>query len=73
MLISDLKKLKDKFKVGDVVIVPKELAELTHEERGSQIAEVSGIYPHLFNVKYGIGFEQSIKYVDANKVVKIMI
>lgn len=66
----DIEKLRNKFKVGDVIIIPKELAELTHEEYGSQIAEVVGLYRNFFNVKYlDLPFEQSIQYKDGNKIV----
>lgn len=57
-----------KIRIGDIVIIPAELAELTHEEKGTQIAEVVGLYNHFFNVKYEIGFQQSILWKDVNKV-----
>ena len=53
----------NKINIGDIVIISSELAGLTHEEKGKQIAEVVGIYPHFFNVKYEIGFQQSIQSI----------
>ena len=66
-------RFKKKFKVGDIVIVPKELAELTHEKKGSQLAEVVELSRHIFDVKYlEAGFRQSIQYKDAGKINKIL-
>lgn len=63
----------EKFQVGDVVVIPKELAMLTHEEKSSQIAEVVGLYKRFFNIKYlDLPYEQSIQYKDADKVHKLL-
>ena len=57
-----------KFKIGDIVRVPASIAGLTHDKAIPQIAEVVGLYPHFFNVKYDEGWEQSIRYADAGLV-----
>ena len=73
MTRKDIELFKNKFKVGDIVVVPKELAELTHEEKGSQIAEVVGLYRNFFNVKYlDLPYQQSIQYKDGGHVRKLM-
>lgn len=70
MTYNDVNQFKNKFEVGDIVLIPASLAELTHfSEPGSQIAEVVGLYRHVFNVKYpNLPYEQSIQYKDAGKV-----
>lgn len=73
MMLKEIEELKTKFRVGDVVIVPKEIAELTHEEHGSQIAEVVGLYRRFFNVKYELGFQQSIQWKDAESVARVTV
>lgn len=71
MTKRDIEKFKNKFNVGDIVSIPDELAYLTHEEHGDQIAEVTGLYRNFFNVKYfDLPFEQSIQYKDGSKVHK---
>lgn len=73
MTNKDVEKFMYKFQLGDIVVIPKELAELTHEEKGSQIAEVVGFYRRFFNVKYlDLPFEQSIQYKDAGFVNKLL-
>ncbi len=72
MTIRDIEMFRTKFNVGDIVIVDNELAELTHEQKGSQIAEVVGKYRRFFNVKYDQGFQQSILYQDGGKVHKFL-
>ena len=74
MTRTDIELFKNKFKVGDIVIVPSTLAELTHEEKGSQLAEVVGLYRNFFNVKYqNLPFEQSIQYKDGGHVNKLTV
>ena len=71
MTKKDIEKFKNKFVVGDIVVVPKELAHLTHVEDKEQLAEVVG----FFNVKYldeSLGYEQSIQYKDAGSVRKLV-
>lgn len=71
MTQKDIELFKNKFKVGDIVSIPDELASLTHEIHGDQIAEVVGLYRHFFNVKYlDLPYEQSIQYKDGNKIHK---
>ena len=73
MTRTDIKTFMNKFKVGDIVVIPKELAELTHEEKGTQIAEVVGLYRNFFNIKYpDLPFQQSIQYKDGGKVNKLV-
>lgn len=73
MTRTDIEIFKNKFKVGDMVIIPGRLAELTHfEEKGIQIAEVVGLYRNFFNVKYlDLPFQQSIQYKDGGHVKKV--
>ena len=59
--------METNFKVGDIVSVPTRLAHLSHPETiKDQIGEVVAFYPNFFNVKYKEGYQQSIKYTDAN-------
>lgn len=74
MTKRDIEKFKNKFNVGDIVSIPDELAYLTHEEHGDQIAEVTGLYRNFFNVKYfDLPFEQSIQYKDGGHISKVTI
>ena len=70
MTYIEIEKLKNKFKLGDTVTVPASLASLTHAAEIPQTAEVVGLYPHFFNVKYAEGWEQSIQYRDAGIVAR---
>jgi len=63
----------NKLRIGDMVVVAADLAYLTHDSRKSQIAEVVGIYPHFFNVKYEEGYQQSIQYKDISQISKLSI
>ena len=61
--------MKTNIKIGDIVIVPKELSGLTHDKKESMLAEVVGIYRNFFNVRYeNSTWEQSIKWCDVNKL-----
>ena len=71
MTILDIYKLKSKFRVGDMVVVPGNITHLTHESTEPQIAEVTGLFPNFFDIQYKEGFKQSIQYVDANKIAKV--
>ena len=66
----NIEEFKKKFKLGDTVTVPASLASLTHEAETPQTAEIVGLYPHFFNVKYAEGWEQSIQYRDAGIVAR---
>lgn len=68
LTIYNIEKLKRKFKVGDQVIVPRRIAHLTHKSQEPQKAEVVGLYPNFFDVKYKEGYLQSIQYVDGRYV-----
>lgn len=68
MTIKDIEKMENKFKVGDLVKVPEEIAHLTHDSKDSQFAKVVGLYNQFFNVEYSEGYQQSIQYKDADKV-----
>ena len=70
MTYIEIEKLKNKFKLGDTVTVPASLASLTHAAVTPQTAEVVGLYPRFFNVKYAEGWEQSILYKDAGIVAR---
>ena len=71
--VMDIEAFEKKFKVGDIVKVPAAIAGLTHEKYIPQIAEVVGLYPHFFNVKYEEGgWVQSIQYRDAGLVVDMI-
>ena len=75
MTNKDIERFKTKFKVGDIVVIPKELAHLTHVEDKEQLAEVVGFYRHFFNIKYldeRLTYQQSIQYKDAGKVKKLV-
>lgn len=75
MTKKDIEKFKNKFVVGDIVVIPKELAHLTHVEDKEQLAEVVGFYRNFFNVKYldeSLRYEQSIQYKDAGSVRKLV-
>ncbi len=64
--------LKHKFKVGDIVVMPKEITHLIFEGNQARIAQVIEMYPHIFIVEYENGFKQGINYVDATKINKIV-
>ena len=64
--------IKNKFKVGDVVMMPKEITHLIFDGYQSRIAEIIEMYPHIFIVEYENGFKQGINYVDATKINKLV-
>ena len=73
MTYKDVEMFKKKFRLGDFVMIPKELVMLTHESRKPQLAEVVGFYRNFFNVKYiDLPYEQSIQYKDAGFVHKLL-
>ena len=66
-------KYKSKFKEGDLVIVPAEIAELRHcDAKGSQIGEVITLSKHVFVVQYESGIRQGIQYSDVGKIKKLV-
>lgn len=74
MTMKDIERFKNKFKVGDMVVIPGDLVHLTHESYESQIAEVVGLYRNFFNVKYlDLPYEQSIQYKDGGHINKVTI
>lgn len=68
----EFEKIKHKFKVGDVVMMPKEITHLIFEGNQARIAQVIEMYPHIFIVEYENGFKQGINYVDAPKINKLV-
>lgn len=71
MEMKDVEMMKTKFEIGDVVVIPMELAGLTHERKEAMVAEVVGKYRHFFNIKYKIvKHDYKDKYVvDVNDVI----
>ena len=51
----EFEKIKNKFKVGDVVMMPKEITHLIFEGNQARIAQVIEMYPHIFIVEYENG------------------
>lgn len=68
----EFEKIKNKFKVGDIVVIPKEITHLIFEGYQPRIAQVIEMYPHIFIVEYENGFKQGINYVDATKINKLV-
>lgn len=73
MMKRDLIKFKEKFEIGDIVVVPKEF--ITWRDAGhreEKLGEVVGLYRDIFNVKYDEGFVQSFQYKDAGFIHKLV-
>lgn len=72
MTMYDVLMFKKKFNVGDMVVVPKEIARLIRDEESSRLAEVVGKYKHFLNVRYiDTDYQQSIQYKDVGKVQRV--
>lgn len=69
----DLMKFRQKFEIGDIVVVPKEFMgwkDAWHREE--KLGEVVGLYRNVFNVRYDEGFIQSFQYKDASFIHKLV-
>ena len=73
MTMRDLEELRSKFKVGDLVVIPKEFLPYdNYEGAKDKIGEVVAIYRNFFNVKLDTGYERSILIRDANFINKLV-
>lgn len=52
-------------RIGDIVKVPAKICGLQEDT----FAEVVGVYRNFFNVRYDLGWEQSFRYDDLNKLI----
>lgn len=71
MTVMDIERNREKFSVGDRVIIPESMVAVFGNERSDRAAEVVGVYKHVFNVRYSSGYQQSISYIDAGSVRKL--
>ena len=73
MTNRDLKELRNKFKVGDLVVIPKEFMPYdNYEGTTDKIGEVVAIYRNFFNVRFDESYERSILIRDANFINKLV-
>ena len=73
MTMRDLNKLRSKFKVGNLVVIPKEFLPYgNYEGAKDKIGEVVAIYRNFFNVRFDQGYERSILIKDAGFINKLV-
>ena len=73
MTKKDIEKLRSRFEIGDVVVIPKEyLVYENFDGREDKLAVVTAIYRNVFNVRFDEGFERSIQIKDAKHINKLV-